>query len=76
MSEDLPMTIRRLPKFANEAEEADWWYEHRNEVADDLIAASRAGTLGPGTRVRYQQRMAKIVAEEAAAKQELISSKS
>jgi hypothetical protein len=50
------MEKRRLPKFASEAEEAQWWYDHRDEIADDMIAASREGRLGEGSRARYLRR--------------------
>ena len=40
------------PDFANEAEEARWWFEHQNEVADEFEEAAKAGTLGRGTVAR------------------------
>jgi hypothetical protein len=49
------MEKRRLPKFENEAEEARWWFDHRDEIAQDIIAASKAGKLGEGTRAKYKR---------------------
>ena len=49
------MEKRVIPAFATEAEEADWWYEHREEIAQDLITAVRAGKNGIGTRGRLKQ---------------------
>ena len=53
----------KLPRFANEAEEARWWYEHRDALADDMIKAMREGRTGPGSVARLR---AKLQAEEAA----------
>jgi predicted DNA binding CopG/RHH family protein len=36
---------KRLPKFATEAEEATWWYEHRQETSDRFAAAIKDGTV-------------------------------
>jgi len=57
------MESRKLPKFASEAEEARWWYDHRDEIADDIIKASREGRLGLGSVARLR---AKLQAEENA----------
>jgi hypothetical protein len=46
-----------MPRFENEAEEAQWWYDHRMELADDMIEAAKAGKLGEGTRARYSRRL-------------------
>ncbi len=50
------MAPKKLPQFANEAEEARWWFEHRSEVAEDLIVASRSGLSGEGSRGRALRR--------------------
>jgi len=34
-----------LPDFASEKEEADWWYDHRDEVSDDFAAAASEGKV-------------------------------
>ena len=34
-----------FPEFASEQEEADWWYEHREEVSDDFAEAAAKGEL-------------------------------
>ncbi len=64
------MKKRIIPKFASEAEEAQWWYDHREETAADLIAAVREGRNGIGTLGRAKLRaeaQAKAEAKEAAA---------
>jgi hypothetical protein len=51
------MEKRRLPRFENEAEEAQWWYDHRDEVADDMIQAMREGRTGPGVVARLREKL-------------------
>jgi hypothetical protein len=41
-----------IPKFANETEEADWWYEHRKEVSQEFAKAAKEGRLRRGTLAR------------------------
>jgi hypothetical protein len=35
---------KQLPKFSTEAEEAAWWYEHRQDTSDRLAGAVKSGT--------------------------------
>ena len=35
----------KIPTFSNEAEEADWWYEHRGELSREFDLAAREGRL-------------------------------
>ena len=39
----------KLPKFENEAEEAQWWFDHRDEVSAEFSRAVANGTLGEGS---------------------------
>ncbi len=32
-----------VPKFATEQEEADWWYDHREEHGEIMVKAIREG---------------------------------
>jgi hypothetical protein len=41
-----------IPQFANEAEEARWWFEHQDAVADEFELAAQEGRLGHGTVAR------------------------
>ena len=36
---------RKLPKFANEAEEAQWWFDNRKELDRDFAQAAKQGKL-------------------------------
>jgi hypothetical protein len=47
------------PKFANEADEARWWDEHKDVVEENLIQAMRDGTAQRGAA----QRLVKEVRE-------------
>jgi len=51
------MADRKIPQFQNEAEEARWWFEHRDEIGSDLISASRQGHVGEGSVARHARRM-------------------
>ena len=42
----------QVPKFANESEEARWWFDHSDAVADEFELAEREGRLGRGTVAR------------------------
>ena len=37
--------LQRIPKFANETEEAQWWYEQRDQLTDNAEAALARGEL-------------------------------
>jgi hypothetical protein len=39
----------KVPKFASEAEEAQWWFDHRDEVAKAFEVAAANGTLRRGS---------------------------
>lgn len=38
----------KVPKFATEAEEAQWWFENDDKVFEEFKKAAKAGTLGHG----------------------------
>ncbi|KAA6461197.1 hypothetical protein DYQ86_13220 [Acidobacteria bacterium AB60] len=38
----------KLPKFANEAEEAKWWFENQQLVSDEFQKAAKEGRLRRG----------------------------
>jgi hypothetical protein len=58
----------KLPRFANEDEEAQWWYDHREEIGADMLAAVREGRNGIGTLGRAKLRAAAAEAEAEAKK--------
>ena len=37
-----------LPAFASEAEEAQWWFDHREEHADNFLKAAAEGRVKRG----------------------------
>ena len=43
------MEIVKAPTFANEDEEADWWFENREQMAGLFLKAADEGQLGKGT---------------------------
>jgi predicted DNA binding CopG/RHH family protein len=42
----------KVPQFANEAEEARWWFDNQDAVSDEFELAAREGRLGHGTVAR------------------------
>lgn len=47
---------RVVPKFQTEAEEAQWWYDHREKHADDFVAAVDDGQARRPTKALLLQR--------------------
>jgi hypothetical protein len=43
---------RELPAFANEDEEAQWWYDNREKHAEEFIQAMDEGRVTRGAMVR------------------------
>ncbi len=41
-----------IPKFENEADEADWAFEHREELAEAFMKAAQEGRVRQGTLKR------------------------
>jgi hypothetical protein len=62
------MEKRIIPKFETEAEEARWWYENREELAQDFVNASREGRAGPGSIARLREKQRARQDEPATAK--------
>jgi predicted DNA binding CopG/RHH family protein len=46
-----------IPVFATEAEEADWWYDHRELVEDEFHAAFAEGRVKQGVPLPPSERM-------------------
>jgi hypothetical protein len=42
----------KVPKFANEADEARWWFENQEFITEQFKRAAVEGRLGRGTMVR------------------------
>ena len=42
----------KIPKFATEAEEAQWWFDNQDMLARDFAEAAANGTLKHGTAMR------------------------
>jgi predicted DNA binding CopG/RHH family protein len=42
----------KIPKFSSEAEEAQWWYDHRDELTEAFEDAAAQGELGSGSAAR------------------------
>jgi len=62
------MKILDVPKFATEAEEAEWWDQHMDTVGGNLIEAIQNGTAHRGGPVALLQERRRALAASAAAK--------
>jgi hypothetical protein len=50
-----------VPEFASEAEEAQWWYDRRDELAEAFEVAAAQGELRRGSAARLaRERAAKL----------------
>ena len=45
-----------IPKFENENQEAEWWFDHREELSQDFVTAAKNGTLGEGSVARAERK--------------------
>jgi predicted DNA binding CopG/RHH family protein len=45
---------KTLPDFKSEAEEAKWWFDHRDEVLDEFEQAAEDGTLLKGEAAKVK----------------------
>ena len=50
-----------IPKFTNETEEADWWYEHRGDLERLFDEQAAAGTLRRTNLADFIRRRASTV---------------
>jgi predicted DNA binding CopG/RHH family protein len=52
-------TTKRIivPKFATEAEEADWWYKNRKAHSEEFLAAARRGEVQVLTKEKLLARI-------------------
>ncbi|HEY0309224.1 MAG TPA: hypothetical protein VGB94_13770 [Acidobacteriaceae bacterium] len=57
----VPSVQIETPAFKNEEEEAQWWFDNQDQLADKFEQAAKNGLLGRGT-------MVKQAAEKQAAK--------
>ena len=46
-----------VPKFATEAEEADWWYKNRKAHSEEFLAAARRGEVQVLTKEKLLARI-------------------
>src|SRR5438445_13582840 len=51
-------TKRIVPRFATEAEEAEWWYKNRNIHGKQLLAAVKSGEAQVLTKEKLLERIA------------------
>ena len=50
----------KIPKFSSEAEEAQWWYDHRDELTKAFEDAAAQGELSSGSAARLAREGASV----------------
>jgi hypothetical protein len=56
-----------MPRFASEAEEAQWWFDHREELGQDLVAAMQRNGLGESSAMRRARKLREMIEKTSAA---------
>ncbi len=56
-----------LPRFETEAEEAQWWFDHPEELSQDFVTAAKNGTLGEGSLARAARKRKEAESRDTAA---------
>jgi len=54
-----------VPAFANEADEAQWWFDHREETGLALVEASKQGRNGEGSLGRHARKLCELAQAQA-----------
>jgi hypothetical protein len=58
MNANTPSKVNRtIPKFDNEADEAQWWFENKSLIEQDFIDAFESGTIGNGRPLALQYKV-------------------
>jgi predicted DNA binding CopG/RHH family protein len=50
----------KIPKFTNEADEAEWWFNHRQQLAQAFREAADKGELHTGSAARIARERAAV----------------
>jgi hypothetical protein len=53
----------KVPAFATEADEAQWWFDHREETGRALVEAVQQGRNGEGSLGRHARKLAELQAD-------------
>ncbi len=56
--------LPQMPRFENEGEEAQWWFDHREELGQDMVAAASQGKLGIGSARRASEGAVRLDPED------------
>jgi hypothetical protein len=56
-----------IPRFENEEQEAQWWYDHREELDDDFLQAMRDGRAKLASETEHGRRVMRAARRACAA---------
>jgi hypothetical protein len=64
-----------VPAFATEAEEAQWWFDHREETGRALVEASQQVRNGEGSLGRHARKLRELTNAESSHPEAMANSK-
>ena len=56
-----------IPRFESEAEEAQWWFDHREELGQDLVAKMQQDGLGESSAMQRARKVREMLDRTSAA---------
>ena len=59
----------QIPSFENEEQEAQWWYDHREEVEEDFVQGIRDGRVKRATETEHGRRVMRAAKRALAARE-------
>ncbi len=59
----------QIPHFDNEEQEAQWWYDHREELTDEFIQAHGEGRLKRASETEHGRRAMRAAKRALAARE-------
>jgi DNA-binding MarR family transcriptional regulator len=59
----------RIPHFENEEQEAQWWYDHRNEVEEDFVQGLKDGRVKRASETERGRRVIRAAKRALAARE-------
>ena len=64
----IPMSLT-IPEFENEEQEAQWWYDHRDEVEEDFVQGLKDGRVKRASETERGRRVIRAAKRALAARE-------
>ena len=59
--------LPQIPRFLTEADEAQWWFDHREELGQDLVAKMQQDGLGESSAMQRARKVREMLDRTSAA---------